>query len=113
MRSAPQKQPRPNTAVLIPSGKGGLRDVPSTACLSGMAKAGCSLPGSASVGMTILVLWRLKNTSCLLGCFHVLDLGARRDLLQSEADYGLAYRARARLRPSLAQQIRPAVRDTS
>src|SRR5215217_8561591 len=58
----PQKQPRPKTAVLVPSGKGGSRGVPSMACLSGTAKAGCSRPGRASAGMTILVLWRLKNT---------------------------------------------------
>src|SRR5215210_9285801 len=62
LRSAPQKQPRPNTAVLIPSGNGALRGVPSTACLSGTLNAGRSRPGSASVGVTILVLLRLKST---------------------------------------------------
>src|SRR5829696_3335983 len=40
-----------------------------------------------------------EHSFCLLGCIHVLDHGARRDLLQSEADYGLASCARARLRP--------------
>src|SRR5215208_3271755 len=58
----PQKQPRPKTAALVPSGKGGSRSVPSTACFSGTVNAACSRPGRASVGMTILVLWRLKNT---------------------------------------------------
>ena len=54
MRSAPQKQPMPTTAVCRPSGNGGFRGVPSTKCRSGTG-IGSARPGSASSGATMRV----------------------------------------------------------
>src|ERR687894_801943 len=76
---------------------------------SRLLSAGKSLGGHDNLGLVATK----EHSFCLLGCINVLDHGAHRDLLQSEADYGLVYCARARLRPGLAQQISPAVRTTS
>src|SRR5690606_39753533 len=60
-RSAPQKQPSPNTAVLMPSGNGGLiRRSGWTACSSGVT-SGSGRPGRASSADTKRVLSRPKR----------------------------------------------------
>src|SRR5438067_13571132 len=47
MRSAPQKQPRPNIAISRPAGNGGWMRLWLTKCSAGTAKAGLDLPGRA------------------------------------------------------------------
>src|SRR3954447_21667670 len=61
--SAPQKQPMPNTARSVPSGKGGSSGVPSTKWRSG-TRIFSSRPGSASsaAGMVVLFPSSLSST---------------------------------------------------
>ena len=57
-RSAPQKQPMPNTAVCIPSGHGGVSGEPSTKWRSGTGIVWSVRPGRAASGVTISVFVR-------------------------------------------------------
>ena len=70
IRSAPQKQPMPNTACSRPSGKGGASGVPSTKCLPGTGIFS-GRPGSASSGAGISVLCFEKKS------IAPMSLGAR------------------------------------
>src|SRR5690242_19634102 len=64
LRSAPQKQPIPNTACSVPSGKGGCSGRPFTAWCSGTG-IDSSRPGRASAAVGMLVLCRPNTVSPL------------------------------------------------
>src|SRR5215211_5307239 len=83
-------------------GKGWLEGCAEHGVLLGNGESRLLPAGKSLGGHDHLGLVATKQHAYLLGCINVLDPGARRNLLQSEADYGLAYCTRARLRPLLA-----------
>src|ERR687887_139017 len=60
LRSAPQKQPMPNTACSAPCGKGGWRAASSTWCLAGTGIF-CARPGSAVSRVGISSFFLVEN----------------------------------------------------
>src|SRR4051812_3364158 len=99
--SAPQKQPIPNSARSVPSGKGGSSGVPSTKWRSGTTIFS-SRPGSASSGAGSLVLLRSRFSSTDLSLRgEEREIGLALSSEHREVDLGAGDAARLGERPGL------------
>src|SRR5687767_12708087 len=78
-RSAPQKQPMPNTAVRVPSGNGPASGVPSTWWVAGICMASAR-PGRASAASIILDFSRPNMPTRLRPGSGEADVGADEQL---------------------------------